>query len=214
MTSVRKIALLALIIVALNACGGSLYYTSDPIEAWVVDAETGKPIEGAVVTANWQLVGFSLDTGGTRLGQLEVMETVTDQNGHFYFPGFTKLNLSLGELRGDDPHLLIFKPGYEYLGGGHSYPVGKPLPGAHRSSDINGRILQMKKADPDVSKYAFHLGFLTTSLMNIENSGDAGRIPKMIHALACERMRLKAIDPAVLLWVPGATGTETNCEAK
>ena len=29
----------------LSACDGSLYYISDPIEAWVVDAETGKPID-------------------------------------------------------------------------------------------------------------------------------------------------------------------------
>ncbi|HEY3178065.1 MAG TPA: carboxypeptidase-like regulatory domain-containing protein, partial [Casimicrobiaceae bacterium] len=94
--------MVALVSLALNACG-SPYYTSDPIEAWVVDAETGQPIEGAVVTANWQLVGFTLDTGGRKGGQLEVMETITDANGRFYFRGFTKLNLSLGELRDQDP---------------------------------------------------------------------------------------------------------------
>src|SRR5881397_1993605 len=115
MTSIRKIALVVLIIVALNACGGSLYYTSDPIEAWVVDAETGKPIEGAVVTANWQLVAMSLDTGGRKLRQLEVMETVTDKNGRFLFPGFTKLNPTLNELRDEAPQILIFKSGYRYF---------------------------------------------------------------------------------------------------
>ena len=82
---------------ALNACG-SPYYTSDPIEAWVVDADTGQPIEGAVVTANWQLVGFGFDTGGRKLGQLEVMEALTDKNGRFYFPGFTKLNPGLDDF--------------------------------------------------------------------------------------------------------------------
>ena len=45
-----------------------------PIEAWVVDAETGKPIEGVVVTANWELVKGSLD-GPRYYGQLEVKET-------------------------------------------------------------------------------------------------------------------------------------------
>ena len=56
-----KFTAVTLIVVALNACG-SPYYSSDPIEAWVVDAATDKPIEGAVVTANWQLVGPTLDS--------------------------------------------------------------------------------------------------------------------------------------------------------
>jgi hypothetical protein len=59
MTFKMQFASLAISAMALSACG-SPYYTADPIEAWVVDAETGKPIEGAVVTANWQLVAASL----------------------------------------------------------------------------------------------------------------------------------------------------------
>ncbi len=99
--------------VALAGCG-SPYYTSAPIEAWVVDAETGAPIEGAVVTANWQLVASGLDTGGRKLHQLEVMETVTDKAGRFYFPGFTRINFTLEELREEDPQVLVFKSGYRY----------------------------------------------------------------------------------------------------
>ena len=88
-------------------------YQFDPIEAWVVDAETGKPIEGAVVTANWELVKGSLD-GERYYGQLEVKETVTDQNGRFFFEGFTKEDDSWAELRESDPQVLIFKAGYEF----------------------------------------------------------------------------------------------------
>ena len=214
MTSPLKIVLLAVCAMAIGGCG-SPYYTVDPIEAWVVDADTGQPLEGAVVTANWQLVSPGLDTGGRKLHQLEVMETLTDKNGRFFFPGFTKLNPRLLELRDEDPQILIFKSRYGYFRTSNNYPADKAWPGANRSSPINHQTLRMAKADPDVRKYAFDLGFVTTGVTNILNSGNAGNIPRMIHALACEQRRIEAIDPAAsgFLSVPSSAGSEAHCEA-
>jgi hypothetical protein len=212
MTFKMQFASLAISAMALSACG-SPYYTADPIEAWVVDAETGKPIEGAVVTANWQLVAASLDTGGRKLKQLEVMETTTDKNGRFFFPGFTKLNPSLEELRDEDPQILIFKSGYRRFRTSHNYGIGKEPSGSRRSSNVNGATLRMPKANPDVKKYAFDLDFFATDLMTIIDGSSVERVQRMIHALACERKRLKAIDPNILFSVPGSTGRETNCES-
>ena len=45
--------LLMLLLLPLQSC--AFYYSAAPIEAWVVDAETGKPLEGVIVSANWQL---------------------------------------------------------------------------------------------------------------------------------------------------------------
>lgn len=62
----RKISHLLLAVVlssALQACGAP-YSTAAPIEAWVADADTGQPIGDAIVTANWQLVAFGVDSGG------------------------------------------------------------------------------------------------------------------------------------------------------
>jgi len=199
-------------VLALNACG-SPYYTADPIEAWVVDAETGQPIEGAVVTANWQLVAASFDTGGRKLRQLKVMETVTDKNGRFTFPGFTKLNLSLNELRDEDPQILIFKSGYRYFRTSHDYDTRKPSPGAHRTSPLVEKNVRLERADSNPQKVAHELTFLTTELANIWASHDGEEIPRMTHALGCERKRLVAIDPkAGFFSVMGSTGTETNCD--
>ena len=198
---------------ALNACG-SPYYTSDPIEAWVVDADTGQPIEGAVVTANWQLVGFALDTGGSKRGQLAVMETTTDVNGRFFIPGFTKLNLSLGELREQDPQILIFKPGYRYIGGGNDYTMGASFPGPHRKSQLSGKRLQMSKADPDPRKQAIDLTSLSTNLANIWNSGDGPSIQKMLRALACESERLVKSDRRATVPYFNGGDAGNNCESK
>lgn len=202
-------------IMALNACG-SPYYTSDPIEAWVVDAETGAPIDGAVVTANWQLVGVSFDTGGRKVGQLEVMETTTDKNGRFHFPGFTKLNAGGGELREEDPQILIFKPGYSYMRLANQYPLGKEGDqGAHRHASFGGKTIKMKRADPNLKKYAWDLNLLGMNLMSISGSGNASSIARMVHGLACERLRLIALDSSIgSISVPGSTGNEECGSAK
>lgn len=195
----------------LSACDGSLYYISDPIEAWVVDAETGKPIEGAIVTANWQLVAFGLDTGGRKLRQLEVLETTTDKDGRFRFPGFTKLNVALEELREDDPQIRIFKSGYEYSGFSSSYPINNLSPGAHRHSKADASTFRLRPADADVRRYAFRLGFLGADLSAIISSGNGRRISRMVLALNCERDRLKKLDPSVMVVVPHDPGVDVRC---
>jgi hypothetical protein len=212
MTFLLRFLLVTTLAMAMEACADP-YYTSAPIEAWVVDADTGAPIEGAVVTANWQLVGFGFETGGRKLGQLEVMETVTDRNGRFYFPGFTKVNLSGNVLREEDPQILIFKSGYRYLRAANEYPIGKEgEQGTHRKSSIIGHKLKMQKADADIKKFASNLGFLTDYLATIVNARGSDGIPRMIHALACERRRLRTIDPAIgSIPVPGTTKAEGDC---
>ena len=208
-----KVLAITFLSVGTGACV-DLYYTIAPIEAWVVDAETGAPIEGAVVTANWQLVGFGFDTGGRKLGQLEVMETVTDKAGRFYFPGFTKVNISGNVLREEDPQILIFKSGYRYLRAASDYPIGKEgEQGPNRKSAVNGQKLKMQRADADVKKYAFNLQFLSSYLARLVEGGGPSRIPRMVHAFGCERQRLEQLDRSTgYLSVPGATSIEANCE--
>lgn len=194
----------------LSACDGSLYYISDPIEAWVVDAETGKPIEGAIVTANWQLVAFGLDTGGRKLHQLEVMETVTDSKGRFHFPGFTKLNLSFEQLGDGDPRIRIFKPGYDYSGISSNY-FGRPeAKGPHRHSPADGRTFRLKK-EPDIRKYAHRIDMLNTDLSAVTERGYGKLIPRMSLVLNCEKQRVHRIDPMIPISVPPLYGQEVRC---
>jgi len=213
MNPLVRTVLLVVLATSLQGCG-DLYYTAAPIEAWVVDAETGAPIEGAVVTANWQLVAFGFDTGGRKQGQLEVMETVTDKNGRFYFPGFTKLNLSGNALGEADPQILIFKPGYRHIRATNQYPIGQEeSQGPRRRSSIIGQRLKMQPAGDDVKKYAFDLGFLGSDLSSFADRGDiVGRVPQMIHALECERLRLRRLDPSIgSIPIPGPPTREKEC---
>src|SRR5437879_7785045 len=83
----------------LSACGGMPVYRAAPIEAWVVDADTNEPLEGVIVTANWQLVSGTLAGGEVPKGQLMVMEAVTDKDGGFYVEDWQKANCPTGERR-------------------------------------------------------------------------------------------------------------------
>ena len=211
-THLVRIVLLVVLTTSLQGCG-DLYYTAAPIEAWVVDADTGAPIEGAVVTANWQMVAFGFDTGGRKKGQLEVMETVTDKNGRFHFPGFTKINLSGNALGEADPQILIFKPGYRHIRATNLYPIGEEeSQGPRRRSSIIGQRLPMQKADMNVKKYASNLGFLGIDLEILAEGGRAKDIPRMVHALECERLRLLKLDPSIgSINVPGPPTREKEC---
>ena len=197
-------------IVVLRAFAGPLYYTSDPIEAWVVDAETGQPIEGAVVTANWQLISFmGFDTGGGKRRQLEVMETTTDSKGRFHFPGFTKPSLTFDELRDEDPRIHIFKPGYKDSGAQNDYRRNAD-PGAHRRSSANGTTFRLVRS-PDIKKYAREITSLGISLSPILESRYADKIPIMVLYLNCEVKRITKSDPTNLVSVPTPQRGELRC---
>jgi hypothetical protein len=192
--------LLAAILLPLSACGGAPYYTAAPIEAWVVDAETNQPIEGAVVVANWQLVVGSLD-GQRYKGQLEVKETVTDKAGRFHFEGFTKANPMLYELRGEDPKIIIFKAGYEYKKVVNNYPKGgTETPGTKRKAEVNGQTVKLEKVrpltvrpSPTFTSTTFYFG-LSTQLLPIVEDCEWKKTPRMILEMGAEKKRLKKID--------------------
>ena len=197
--------------VALGACG-SPYYTSDAIEAWVVDAATGKPIEGAIVTASWQLLGFTLDTGGSRNNQLAVMETSTDKNGRFQFPGFTRINFRLEKLGDEDPRILIFKPGYLVTSGQSSYPADGPPSGTHRKSRLNGMRFKLELADAKADTYIRSFESLSSLLMDLRVGNELGQVPLLLNAAICEKRRLHNVyGHKFALSLPGETLVEGKC---
>jgi len=207
----RRMCGVALAAMVTTACG-SPYYTSAPIEAWVVDAETGAPIEGAVVTANWQLVASGLDTGGRKLHQLEVMEAVTDKAGRFYFPGFTRINFTLEQLKDEDPQLLIFKSGYRYARITNDYTLATSAPRSSRAFVGDRTALKLSKSTDDLAARGAEIAGLSTSLSGISNSGDSKRIPNMIRHLYCEREKLARVYPSAgNISIPGATSVEIHC---
>jgi hypothetical protein len=81
-----------------------------PYHGRVIDAETGDPLTGVVVFAEWYR-HFASPAGGMQ-HFYEAREAVTDTNGDYTMPG---MGLRFFSTLGP-PQFLFFKAGYEYLG--------------------------------------------------------------------------------------------------
>jgi hypothetical protein len=159
-----RILMLAHYVLPLAACGTT--YRAEPIEAWVIDAESGQPVEGVVVTANWELEIGTVG-GNVPVGQLMVMESLTDAKGRFYFPAWGPKTVapefphplkSPPHLVTRDPHILLFKSGYKWLGLENN-PVGSYNTGSLRKSDWNGKTIKIEKFKGNLAEYAKSLDF-------------------------------------------------------
>jgi hypothetical protein len=119
-----KIFLLAvsifLSVASTNAFSADFLYHSDgPYKGKVVDLETGKPIEGAVVAGVWVLA-FNLTPF------CDAKETMTDRNGEFILPKGSCFSLwPFAEM--DRMDIVVFKPGYL------AYPPLGPSPEERRA---------------------------------------------------------------------------------
>ena len=140
---------------AMASSGWIIYYES-AFKGKVIDAETFKPIEGAVVVATYNVTILGpLESGS---GTADVQETLTDRNGEFHISGnifFYPWPFTLG---GQETRFIIFKPGYGTYPGYHSfliYPVkekmyvSKKEEGLPIIKDIEGIVLEkiMTKKD-------------------------------------------------------------------
>jgi hypothetical protein len=165
--------ILIALILPLPACATN--YSAESIQARVVDSETKQPLAGVNVVANWQLEG-GLE-GGTNLGQMMVMETVTDSAGQFRFPAWGPKAMPSGyplvyqnaRLQDMDPQLLLFKSGYNYLAlyNDKTWEQKRSTGLSVRTSDWNGKTIEMRKFKGSLEGYAGDLHFLKSFLEGV-----------------------------------------------
>jgi hypothetical protein len=193
---------------------GSPLYIVDPIEGWVVDKETGAPIEGAIVVANWQLVRQGLH-GAHVSGQLDVQEVISDHAGRFRLEGFWRLNLPTRELGERDPQLIIFKPGYRYQRFANAIDA---YGGMRRHSKADGMRFSLTRFQrEDVDPKEFVHGGLAGALEPLTSSCDWLRIPRMLDAIAAEERRISEMMPRPFHGLPSVDSIQRRrglCEAR
>lgn len=192
-----------LLLLPLAACAKQ--YSAESIEAWVVDAETGKPLEGVVVTANWQVLEGTL-AGTNTGGQLQILETVTDANGRFYFPAWAPKPLPPKKtgwmvdryIGNEDPQLVLFKSGYEMLKLANHLVVSKRNPASVRISIWNGQTIRLKRFRGTAEGYAEHLWRYQSVLYFAYSVEECNwkHVPRMLAALYQENIRLLEAVPA------------------
>lgn len=174
--------LFLLLITPLFGC--AITYSANPITARVVDAETKEPIEKVIVVAHWQLKGGM--EGGNEVGQVMVLETETDKNGQFYFPGWgPKLRSLSGTLKDESPAILLFKNGYRYRGLSNEINK-KTLYGdldVPLKSDWDGKTIEVEKFKGTVEEYVRHVSSFSGNLRFVEDNCQWKIVPRMILEL-------------------------------
>lgn len=104
--------IIVLVLALLILIGGNVEASyRGPFEGWIVDANTKEPVEGVVVSIEW--VQDHINSGGTHV---ETAETLTDEKGHFYIPGWWSFNPWKNFMTYALP--TFFKSGYEPIVGG------------------------------------------------------------------------------------------------
>ena len=187
----RKLAL-CLLLVTLPACATT--YSARSITARVVDAETKMPLEGVVVVAHWQLQG-GLE-GSAPLGEMMVMDAVTDASGTFHFPAWGPKEIPAGlpsnaRLKDFDPQLLLFKRGYQW---GMLYNDKSMEQMAHkgpevRNSDYDGKTVELQKESGSPQANRAYLSQVQGWLQPLEHHCAWKGMPRMMEALNQEEKR-------------------------
>jgi len=102
----NKVRVVIMAFLVLSASTSTACAHSDgPYRGKVVELETGKPIEGAVVAARWTIEPF---VHTERI--CDAKETLTDKNGEFELPKGSCTSHPFAEMY--KPSVVIFKPGY------------------------------------------------------------------------------------------------------
>ncbi len=186
MTYMKLTVLIVSILTSISATAASPWtYSAQSIEARLVDQETKKPIEGAVILAHWVLEGgIHVD----RVGELVILETVSDEDGRFSFPEWGPVrHWKSSRLTNLDPELIIFKFGYEYRRlinpptkeaiEGRSDPV--------RRSHWNQKTIELKRFKGSDVEYAEHVYRLDGNLDRIRDGEDCEwkKTPRMLLAV-------------------------------
>ena len=155
----RVVVGVALLWVSLPACSGiPFFYSAEAIEGRVTDADTGKPLEGVILVAHWQLQGGF--EGGTPIKELQIAEAVTDRDGRYSFPGWGPRFAASGHLKSESPEILLFKPGYKFRALSNNWYPGKDL----SKSDWKGQTVKLERFAGTLKEYAQHIWSFSDTL--------------------------------------------------
>jgi hypothetical protein len=186
-------------ILLLQACASPIYYARQ-VHGQVVDDETEKPLEDAIIVAQWILFHKGLGESWHK-ARLRVVETVTDKKGHYTIPGSPLIRLlPFTELDRYDPKLSIFKKGYRPT----SFINKKDRSGPIRSSDWNGKFLRLKRPPASIEKQANKLGIFFNGIYKGGGKIEWRHFPRMLLAMyeEIQRFDLTTVDPILLPNVP------------
>lgn len=142
----RQIFLAIIFLFLMAGCEGE-------ITGIVVDAETGQPIEGAVILVEWtEVAGLP---GMTHTESHKVVEVVTDKEGKASIEGVLSPFV-------DAPDVTVYKKGYVAWNNHYIFPDWK------KRTDFqweNNYVFKLEKFKPEYS-YVEHTGFISSAILS------------------------------------------------
>lgn len=163
-------------------------FSGASITGSVVDTESGLPLEGVVVTATTKVEEGNL-AGTNDGGILQVMDTVTDKAGKFYFPAWGQKSLPK-KLNGvfvdqyvelSQPQLQFFKSGYEFNSVNNGF-FDHYKTNVIRS-DWDGMTIKLKPFKGSEHDYADRLSIAAPAWIDTDKECNWQKIPHMLAAL-------------------------------
>jgi hypothetical protein len=176
----RRLLIFAALVAATCTFAPPTYYTAPivyfgaPIHGRVVDAETQKPIEGAVVAVEWEMIG-----SWGRPGRFVEREVLTDANGKFRIPGWgPRFRSPIGGVLENDPTIWVLKTAY-----GHYVSSNRKDSNAFiRRSESEGKTIALPL---DREEHERHKRDLNAILRSAPNG------PLLLQEIAKERERIR-----------------------
>jgi len=121
-----------------------------PIKCMVIDADTGKPIEGAIVMVGWSrtvnVIGFATTK------TVKLAEVVSDKNGSVTVPGIISYAV-------DPPYITVYKKGYVAWSNEYIFPSWE------KRRDFkwkNGYVFRLEKFKSEYP-HEMHTSFIHTA---------------------------------------------------
>ena len=192
----------AVALVLFGDPANSRSYAAAPFAGRVVDAETGQPIPGVIVLAQWIVEG---PAEAHPVGAMQIMETVTDENGRYSFPGWGPKAVPRPDfwswvftpvLTTKDPQLFFMKSGY-----GHFYVQNDIARGKEfdfetelRKSQVDGKDIHMTNLKGNAAARRRDYDVLFRRPYGIRQLGCTWiQMPRTIEYLYKERSNLTAL---------------------
>lgn len=189
-------AFVAVLVVLFILVAWPSVYWAYPIEATVVDKDTGTPLAGVVVVANWEISGGLNFPESAPVGELMVMEAVTDKAGRFHFPGWgPKLIFFHNRLDGAAPQLFLFKPNYDLKVVNNQWFHAEIVMSAESKSVWDGRRIDLDRFRGSAEQYAQRFSAVISSALGFIQEFPEEciwkKVPRVLSAVLEERRILR-----------------------
>lgn len=203
MSGVKTLLIISSLMLGLSGCVlGIVPLSADPIDARVVDADSGEPIEGVVAVAYWPLSQGSLAGDSLPCGAANVEEAVTDKDGYFHLSGWGPIkNPCRGVMEEGEPLIYLYKPGHHHgqiaTNGITSHgAVSRTGGGWWRAHPITlKKFAEINYFDISPGSYYSDLNSLNTDIetfvVHMPYQCNWKKIPNMLRALEIERRKFR-----------------------